>query len=337
MANVNSATRWVDLNARLDEMCAALSRLQAASALVDTQEQWASMNRRIDEVFGVLQAMQGGGHGASVAGTDVTNARGLFVVGHARSGTTILADALNTCEEICCLMECYLYRSIDLPNFADTFNGMHKSFGNVPSKGYWVPGFEGASGRGTLAGLRQTYRYVGEKLAFRQRDKDYDPDRFFEFAVSEYLNSPFIGVIRDPIKVTSSAIDMFERSDFSAATIAGLVRSQMETYLLLVRLALTVPSFFLLVHEDIDARTFAALGEHLSVDLRKASQLYVPDFRRMPHAAEGERILAEDAGVRFLQELYQRVQSLPASNSVQLEVGKFGELREIGQLIGSRL
>jgi hypothetical protein len=70
-------------------------------------------------------------------------------------------------------MEPYFYRFIDLANFAESLNGMHQGFGNPPIEGYWTPGFGGATGRGVIRNLRETYKYVGEKFAFRQREKDY--------------------------------------------------------------------------------------------------------------------------------------------------------------------
>ncbi len=352
MEEAELSAKWKELDRRIDEISGLLARIQASidnhlvgaldairASLADvgSADNWDHMDRRIDEVFGMLNALlseiQRSGAPCEAAASD----RGLFVIGHARSGTTVLADALNTSDDICCLMEPYFYRSIDKANFADSFNDMHRGFGNPPIKGYWVPSFRGATGRGVVSHLRKTYRYVGEKLALRQREKDYDPDRFLEFAVEELHKSPFICVIRDPIKVTSSVIDLFESSDFSAPTIAALVRSQLETYLLILRLVSLVPSFYLLVHENVDRDVLASLGSHLEINLERAAAVYLPDFKRTPHTEEAERILADDAGVKSLQEIYSRLKDLLDTKSVKIRADKYADCRRLCEAVAHLL
>jgi Sulfotransferase family len=352
---------WTNLNRRIDELFGMLERIHASTQVQrldgldqrlrevsaelnaicgrlagdESAERWNNMNRRIDEVFGMLQLLQSGRAPSGAPAEAPVSDRGLFVIGHARSGTTILADALNTSDDVCCLMEPYFYRSIDLANFAESFNSMHRGFGNPPIKGYWTPGFGGATGRGVIRNLRETYRYVGEKLAFRQREKDYDPDRFFAFAMEEFPKSPFVCVIRDPVKVTSSVIDMFENSNFGAETIAGVVRSQLDTYMLILRLALIVPSCFLLVHETIDSRVLEILGSHLAINLERAGHLYVPDFKRMPHTAEGERILADNRDVQALQAVYSDMKGLVHPGSIQIGTDQYANCRKVCEFVST--
>ena len=96
---------------------------------------WNNLNRRIDEVFGMLKLLQDENERQAAASAAATGDRGLFVIGHARSGTTILADVLNTSDDVCCLVEPYFHRSVDVENFAESFNSMHRGFGNPPIKG----------------------------------------------------------------------------------------------------------------------------------------------------------------------------------------------------------
>jgi len=42
------------------------------------------------------------------------------------------------------VVEPYFNRSIDVENFAESFNSMHRGFGYPPIEGYWIPGFRGA-------------------------------------------------------------------------------------------------------------------------------------------------------------------------------------------------
>jgi len=330
-ARNDAVERFQFLNRRLDELFGAIDTIR--SKLDDTApaERWNNINRRIDEVFGVLQTFQT----ASAAEPDAAapaatpGERGLFVVGHARSGTTVLADALNTSADVYCLMEPYFYRSFDIANFAESFNGMHRGFGNPPIKGYWIPGLGGETARNVVGRLRNSYHYVGEKLAFRQREKDYDPDKFLEFAVENFARSPFVCIVRDPVKVTSSVLDLFENSSFDPAIIGAVVKSQLETYLLILRLAMTVPSCYLLVHEYIDRETFATLGAHLGINLDRAIGLYVPGYQRTPHSPEGERILAADPRIGSLQAVHGSLCSLADSRTLRLRDDQYGNCRAL--------
>jgi len=67
---------------------------------------------------------------SSIAREDAFNLsdRGLFVVGHARSGTTILLDALNSSRDVYCLGEANLHKTIEKTDFSIWFNTMHRSF-----------------------------------------------------------------------------------------------------------------------------------------------------------------------------------------------------------------
>jgi len=236
---------------------------------------------------------------------------------------------LNTSADVYCLMEPYFYRSFDIANFAESFNGMHRGFGNPPIKGYWIPGFGGETAHNVVSRLRNSYHYVGEKLAFRQREKDYDPDKFLEFAVENFARSPFVCIVRDPVKVTSSVLDLFENSSFDPEIIGAVVKSQLETYLLILRLAMTVPSCYLLVHEYIDRETFATLGAHLGINLDRAIGLYVPGYQRTPHSPEGERSLAADSRIGLLQAVHGSLCSLADSRTLRLRDDQYGNCRAL--------
>jgi hypothetical protein len=324
------------LAAHLDGLLLTLGDLRTRLDAIEAPARWVHLNRRIDEIFGALGSIRSAAL-ARVEPAEPYADRGLFVVGHARSGTTILADALNTSDDVCCLMEPYLYRSIEQAGFGAAFNAMHHGFRNPPIKGYWVPECSHASGRTVLATLRGTYRYVGEKLAFRQREKDYDPDRFLAFAVEEFARSPFICVVRDPLLVTSSTIDLFEGGRFDAPTIAALVRSQLDVYLLILRLALLVPSCFVLEHDRIDHGTFDALGGHLGIDLGRAASVYIDGFRKTPHRPEVHALLAADPTVGALRDVHSGLMALIDPRTLRLRADGYGASRVLCEAISARL
>src|SRR5204862_6445007 len=67
--------------------------------------------------------------------SDLLEKQGLFVVGHARSGTSILMQALNTSPDIFLLGEANLYVEGLRIGFPRWFNDMHRQFGNTLGKG----------------------------------------------------------------------------------------------------------------------------------------------------------------------------------------------------------
>jgi hypothetical protein len=70
--------------------------------------------------------------------------------------------------------------------------------------------------------------------------------------------------------------------------------------------------------------------------LERAADLYLPDFKRTPHAAEAERVLADHSGVKSLQEIYPGVKNLLKPKSVKIRADKYGDCRRISEVV-SRL
>ena len=90
----------------------------------------------------------------------------LFVLGHARSGTTILRSLLNSAEEVLLLGEAHLFESHWNVNFVTDFNGHHERTRNVTSKGTRLPSqFAGMLPEEILTRLARHYAWVGEKIA----------------------------------------------------------------------------------------------------------------------------------------------------------------------------
>jgi hypothetical protein len=199
--------------------------------------------------------------------------RGLFVVGHARSGTSILTDALNSSPDICCIGEANFHVHVEKEDFCSWFNSKRQNNGNPPMRSTCIPSHQG-TGWQFLLDLSQTFRYVGEKVAFRQESKGFDVSSFFRFSVRHFMNSNYVCVIRDPYRVAGSTIAMFENCSIEDSIIESIETSQLQTYYLIASLIATLPRVFLLVHEDIDANAFQVLGDFLEVDLSKAADDY---------------------------------------------------------------
>ncbi len=95
--------------------------------------------------------------------------KNIIIVGHARSGTTILLNALNSSSDIYLLGECNSYLNGDLPAFRTRFNEQHEQWLNQATKSCYVPALTGidqeSSCNAYLAVLANYVRYTGEKIA----------------------------------------------------------------------------------------------------------------------------------------------------------------------------
>lgn len=190
--------------------------------------------------------------------------QGLFVVGHARSGTTVLMHALNSARDIFLLGEANLMVEGLKPGFARWYNQMHAGDGKPKTKDTFCPiaPSDDANGVETLNWLSQRFRYVGEKMAFRSESLGYDPSRFFEFHARNFFLSHYVCVIREPADVLKSSREMFKPHD-----LAIYADSYLRNLELILALNETMPNVYVLFHESINQRTFDVLGKKLQLDL----------------------------------------------------------------------
>lgn len=200
--------------------------------------------------------------------------RGLFVVGHARSGTTILLDALNSCKDIYCLGEANFHKTIDKSDFVKWFNELHRSFDNPPMKSTYLPDFPVQDGWDVLKILSESYKLIGEKVAFRDEESGYDFKSFFKFSTRFFQKSNYVCVIRHPRNVSGSCIEMFMSGQLGPESLEVVATSQLQTYYLILSLAFSMPKVSILIHERISQATFDVLGCELGVNLRAAADFY---------------------------------------------------------------
>jgi hypothetical protein len=223
----------------------------------------------------------------------------LFIVGHARSGTSILLEALNDSPEVFLLGEANLHQHGLMPHFAEWYNLMHIQMGNPPAKYSYCPLLESPAANGVecMEALALRYAFVGEKIAFRDVALGYNPEAFFEFQARYFLNANYVCVLRDPLSVLQSSAEMF-----GAGQLDLYARSYLKNLLLIANLYRVFPKVNVLVHERISADTFRALGERLGLDLSGSSAYYREDLqaRRQP------KINAPFFGVEVLSSMYER-------------------------------
>jgi hypothetical protein len=138
--------------------------------------------------------------------------QGLFILGAARSGTTILTRSLNRAPEILVLEEPDSFLSQGIADFSAYFNRKHVAMGNRCMKGtYLAPPLSPDSGPlATLSRLAGDYRYVGEKSAVGPHD--YPPawqQAYLDFQSKYFFRAHYIYIMRTPVESIWSMHKMF--------------------------------------------------------------------------------------------------------------------------------
>ena len=133
---------------------------------------------------------------------DKLSANGLFIIGHARSGTSVLHTALNLSPDIFLLGEASLHCHHDKKGFAQWYGSMHAANGLPPWKCYSCPVPTDPDGDGfdVLLEARHSYKYIGEKLAFRHPKISgaYEFGTSYDFLLKHFWKSHYVCALRNP-------------------------------------------------------------------------------------------------------------------------------------------
>ncbi len=199
------------------------------------------------------------------------NKQGLFVVGNARSGTSIIWTCLNISKHIFLLGEANLYLHYFRDNFVDYFNEQHLSFNNRRSKGTFVPPsiFPERGGLSLFSRMNRHYIYVGEKIAFgpaEKCDNEIHQNIFFNFHAKYFYFSTYLLIIRKPIEVVWSMLKKFPEKKLTKLFECWLrtIQIQLDVYQ-------TFPNSYVMFFEDLNCNFFTEIGSIIGIDL------YIPE------------------------------------------------------------
>ena len=209
------------------------------------------------------------------------SSHGLFVVGHARSGTTVLMEALNSSPDVHLFSEAGLYESAFVPDFRSRFNADKARFGNERNKGTYCPGLAPEKGCALdhLVLLSKTYRWFGEKVALGVGMKGDLRDQFTDFHARHFYDSRYVCVVRHPLSTIFSSKTMF-----SSNSVGDFVRSYLTATLLVLDMFRLFPHVKILKHEQVDSSTFDRLALWLGTPLPHAQFCYAREKQQMPPA-----------------------------------------------------
>jgi Sulfotransferase family len=222
--------------------------------------------------------------------------RGLFIIGHARSGTTILQNALNDVSDIFLLGEADLHLDPGTPDFRERYNERQRRFGNLANKSSFCPKlFEhDAAWPAYLTALERRYRYVGAKIVINPDGAEAASDQLFDFACQHYYQAHYIVCFRNPIDVLCSTQGLAVFQGLPPERMAILRRSYLIVMRLYLRLLCNLPNVSVWFLESVSPIDFARLGTRLGLDLSSCHRYYAA--QKIRHYA-AEDIAGGDAGL----------------------------------------
>jgi hypothetical protein len=226
--------------------------------------------------------------------------KGLFIVGNARSGTSILLDCFNLSPEIFLLGEANVFLHHRLADFAGWFNRQHVGFKNRRGKGTYLPPPIAAEsgGMAALGRMGAFHRYVGEKIAFGPhgtvQGQSYQ-EAFFAFHARYFYASKYFLILRVPAESIWSMAKLFPG------------KSPRECYECWVRslkvqldLLHTLPNVYMVLFEDLKAATFAMVNALLGTRIDVGAGILRDDHKRSTLASD--RLPAELSSYQSLND-----------------------------------
>ena len=198
--------------------------------------------------------------------SDVQGGR-LFIIGAARSGTTVLQNALNHSPDVYLLGEPNLHLDAGAPGFAARYNGMHRAWLNQETKSTFCPPVLGEDGpwRDYLQALGAHHRCVGAKIVVNPGGGPAWIEGLFTFHCREFYDARYIFTFRHPLAVVNSTRDLQHLSGSVVCSRAMAMANYAETVELFLRCLRTLPHVRAIVHEDVSPEALDHLGRWLAI------------------------------------------------------------------------
>ncbi|HJT51454.1 MAG TPA: hypothetical protein VJ734_05885, partial [Nitrosospira sp.] len=185
----------------------------------------------------------------------------IFVIGPARSGTTVVARAINLSPDCFLLMEGNIFLRGGAHSFRESFNQRKLAEGTMlHGKGSFLPGIVGEGGpEDVLSMLGKRYSRVGDKIAL-------GPGMSSNVLLAEYMlrhhwSSTYIFCLRSPLETFSSQMRMFPVSA------ASIVKGWVEALILMLMIYGNSERCYFIMHDTLSVDQIAVLGERVGLRL----------------------------------------------------------------------
>lgn len=218
-----------------------------------------------------------------------------FVVGYARSGTTLLADVLNSSERMLMTSEAHYFVPNNAPRFRDWYNALHAGYGNQVTKSTHAPDFIPQLNHTWWQWLAEAAKYfdmLGDKSAL----SDYvfslaPPEEILSFFEARFFNSRYIFTIRQPLQTLASAVITFKRD--SAESMRALLTGWLEFVQLWANCVRVLPNTCTILFDKFDAAGIDRLSAFVGLDLSGAKTYTIrpPRFYDISALAGGDVLM----------------------------------------------
>jgi Sulfotransferase family len=201
-----------------------------------------------------------------------------FVMGPARSGTTILAQVINGSDRAFLTTEAFYCWAEKYPDFRSWYNEQHLCFGNQVSKISYAPNF-GHQGEQEwwkwLARAAEHFDVVGDKLAFTNDQMEALASiDFMAFYETRFFRSKYIFIFRDPVQSVLSSASLWNGDP------VALARGWAQFAKLWADFIRVFPSTMTVLLEDLGPKKVAEIGDFLDLDLSESARLLDPREQR---------------------------------------------------------
>jgi len=252
--------------------------------------------------------------------TPEANRGNLFIIGAARSGTTVLQGALNHSRSVFLFGEPDIYDEQPSPGFAQRYNTMHRAWRNQETKSSFCPPIleEDGSWPEYWERLSQLYRWVGAKIV---TNGSYGPpqiDRLFAFHCRRFYQARYIFTFRRPLAVLRSTRGIQMYAGGEVTTMAANMANYAEMAALYLRALRNLPNVRAVFHEDVNPDTFRELGRWLDVPLDGAESYY--DSSRVRSYDASSFTEEERRRLGLLDDVYEAIRAAARENRSRLQL-----------------
>jgi hypothetical protein len=200
----------------------------------------------------------------------------VFIAGAARSGSTILQNALNDSPEIFLFGEPNFHTDPGTPDFAARYNAMHRSWSNQETKSSFCPPVLAGDGpwNAYLCQLAKQHSLVGAKTVITTAGTDASAEDWFAFQCRHFFTSRYIFTFRDPLATLFSTQGLQRLTIGKAKSLASIMTNYLAVIALYLRCLRILPNVQAICHEDVDRAGFDSLEAWLGVKLHHAHLYY---------------------------------------------------------------
>lgn len=214
----------------------------------------------------------------------------IFVVGSARSATTILGEIINMQRDCYMLMEDNPFINHYMEDYVSWYRAMTQEAGCKMAKGFYLPSFcsENISWAKIYLLLKEHYRLVGGKIALGPHGYwENVASNFLDFYVSIFPEACYLGCLRHPVECVESMAIMFKNRNLKE-----LMETWIYSALYLVYMSCLFDRFYLVLHERLSEKFLngilmqADVGEYNYLDKVLSPRKYVGyQFEELLHRA----------------------------------------------------